>query len=75
MIDDLSFVKKIVELSLTHLRDGTIKGKVSEFSVHIVLTRSRLVSNGNTVGLDDSGVLFVDLYRNGWDDLEIITSS
>jgi len=52
-----------------HLGDGTVEGDVSVFSVHVVLARSGLVSDGNTVSLDDSGVLLVDLLAR--DDLTV----
>jgi hypothetical protein len=49
------------ELFHTDLGDGTIEGNISNLSIHIVDGSSGLVSKNNSVGLDDSLVLFVDL--------------
>lgn len=44
------------------LGDGSGQGNISEFTVHIVSTRSGRISQPDTVVLDDSVVLFDDLY-------------
>lgn len=44
------------------LRDGTRQGNISVFSVHIVCTRSRGITKPDTIVLDNSVVLFHNLY-------------
>ena len=46
---------------IVKLSDGTAKGEVSVLTVHIVSSRSGVISQPDTVVLDVSGVLLVDL--------------
>lgn len=62
-INVYSYLVKSSCESLTKLRDGTVQRNVSDFLIHIVDSSSRLISEVDTVGLDDSLVLFKDLNR------------
>ena len=47
---------------VVQLRDGTCQGDISVFSVHIVCTRSRVITEPDTIVLDNSVVLLHNLY-------------
>ena len=50
---------------LTHLGNGSIEGGVSVLLVHVDWVGSGQVSKNNTVVLQNSWMLFVDLISNG----------